>query len=231
VSPRAAAIVALLRSLRSERDIAGMRRFGIVSQAEQLGVGVTRLREIGRPHRRDHELALELWDTGIHEARVLAAVIDDPRRVTRGQMESWARGCDNWGLTDAICFGLFDRTPFAEEKARAWSERSGEFVKRCGFVLVAGLAVHAKELPDQVFLRFLPLIRREANDDRNFVRKAVNWALRQIGKRNPRLRRAAVAEAKAILKIDSRSARWIARDALRELRRAPPAPRKRSRIR
>jgi 3-methyladenine DNA glycosylase AlkD len=205
--------------MRSESDIAGMRRFGLVSSGEQLGIGVTRLREIGRPHRRDHALALELWETGIHEVRVLAALIDDPRRVTRNQMERWARGCDNWGLTDALCFGLFDRTPFAEEKARAWSARQAEFVKRCGFVLMAGLAVHDKKAPDAVFLRFLPVIRREATDERNFVRKAANWALRQIGKRNPRLQRAAIAETKRLLKMDSRSARWIARDALRELQK------------
>lgn len=217
MSPLAAGIVATLRSLRSQRDIAGMRRFGIVSRGEQLGVSVTRLRQLGRPHRRNHALALELWETGIHEARVLAAVIDDPRCVTRGQMERWVRACDNWGLTDAVCFGLFDRTPFAEAKAHAWSRRKGEFVKRSGFVLMAGLAVHAKDAPDAVFRRFLPAIRGAAADERNFVKKAANWTLRQIGKRNPVLRRAAIAEAKRLLKTDSRSARWIARDALREL--------------
>jgi len=229
MGPRATRIITRLRALRSVRNIEGMRRFGIVSTAEQLGVGVTRLREIGRPHRRDHALALELWTAEIHEARVLAAVIDDPGRVTRGQMERWARDCDNWGLTDAICFGLFDRTPFAVAKAHTWSWRRDEFVKRCGFVLMAGLAVHAKEMTDGVFLRFLPVIRREAGDERNFVRKAVNWALRQIGKRNPRLHRAAIAEARRILAIDSRAARWIARDALRELTRRTQARRNMSR--
>ncbi len=132
-------------------------------------------------------------------------------------MERWVRSCDNWAQTDACAF-LFDRTEFAEEKARAWSNRNAEFVKRSGFALMAGLAVHRKELPDRVFLRFLPVIAREAADGRNFVKKAVNWALRQIGKRNPRLRRAAVAEAKRILKLDSTAARWIARDALREFK-------------
>ena len=131
--------------------------------------------------------------------------------------DGW-RDCDNWAVTDACCCVLFDRTPFAIEKAQVWSGRRAEFVKRAGFVLMAGLAVHPKELPDEVFLGFLPLIRREAVDGRNFVRKAVNWALRQIGKRNPRLRRAAIAGAEEIRKLDSPSARWIAADALRELR-------------
>jgi 3-methyladenine DNA glycosylase AlkD len=196
-----------------------MRRFGLATNYEQLGIGVSRLRTLGRPHRRDHALALELWESGVSEAIALATVIDDPRQVTRAQMERWARMCDNWGLTDALGFGLFDRTPFAEEKAHAWSRRKAEFVKRGGFALMAGMAVHRKELPDAVFLRFLPVIRREATDERNFVRKAVNWALRQIGKRNPRLRRAAIAEAKRIAKLDTKAARWIARDALRELER------------
>ena len=134
-------------------------------------------------------------------------------------MERWARDCDNWAATDACCCVLFDRTPFAIEKAHAWSTRRAEYVKRCGFVLMAGLAVHRKELPDEVFLGFLPVIAREAGDGRNFVKKAVNWALRQIGKRNPRLGRAAIRCARRIHRIDAPSARWIAADALRELNR------------
>ena len=216
MSPLATRLVAHLRSLRNQRNIEGMRRFGIVSAHEQLGVSVAVLRATGRPHRRDHGLALELWETKILEAMVLATVIDDPRQITRGQMEHWVRACDNWALTDAAAF-LFDRTDFAEAKAHAWSKRPGEFVKRTGFALMAGLAVHRKELPDGIFLRFLPVIRREATDGRNFVKKAANWALRQIGKRNVRLRRAAIAEAKRIGRIDAPAARWIARDALREL--------------
>lgn len=217
MSAAADRIIARLRALRRARNIAGLRRFGLVTRYEQLGVRVATLRELGRPHRRDHALALELWESGISEAMILAVVIADPKQVTRAQMERWVRRCDNWGHTDALCFGLFDRTPFAEEKAHAWSKRQAEFVKRSGFALMAGLAVHRKELPDTVFLRCLPVIRREAADERNFVRKAVNWALRQIGKRNLRLRRAAIAEARRIAAIDSKAARWIARDALREL--------------
>ena len=213
----AAEIIAQLRTLRSPRDAEGQRRFGIAPRGEHLGIRAPVLREIARRHRRDHALALELWAAGLHEARVLAALIDDPARVTRAQMEQWARECDNWGVTDACCCVLFDRTEFAIEKAHQWSRRRAEFVKRGGFVLMAGLAVHRKELPDEVFVEFLPVIRREATDGRNFVKKAVNWALRQIGKRNPRLRRAAIAEARRIHRIDSSSARWIATDALREL--------------
>lgn len=217
MSPAAAKIIARLRGLRNPRNIEGMRRFGLVTRHEQLGLSVAALRDLGRPYCRDHDLALQLWESGVSEAMVLAAVIDDPKQVTRGQMERWVRDCDNWGLTDALCFGLFDRTPFAEVKAHAWSQRKAEFVKRSGFALMAGMAVHRKELPDETFLRFLPVIRSEAADERNFVRKAVNWALRQIGKRNPRLRRAAIAEARRIAALDSKAARWIARDALQEL--------------
>jgi len=214
-----AEIVAHLRTLASPRDAEGQRRFGITPGDELLGIRAPVLREIARAHRRDHALALALWATGIHEARIIAALVDDPKAVERGQMERWARDCDNWAATDACCCVLFDRTPYAIEKAHAWSRRRAEFVKRSGFVLMAGLAVHRKELPDAVFLDFLPVIRREAVDERNFVKKAVNWALRQIGKRNPRLRRAAIAEAKRIHKLPSASARWIAADALRELTR------------
>jgi 3-methyladenine DNA glycosylase AlkD len=213
-----AEIVAQLRVLRNPRNIEGQRRYGIATHSEQLGIPAPVLREMARAHRRDHMLALELWDCGIHDARGLATLVDDPKQITRGQMERWVRDCDNWAITDALAF-LFDRTPFAEQKAHAWSARRAEFVKRAGFSLMAGMAVHRKELPDEIFLRFLPVIAREATDERNFVKKAVNWALRQIGKRNPRLRSAAIAEANRIRKLDSRAARWIAADALRELQR------------
>lgn len=209
-------IVAHLRTLSRPEDVAGQRRFGITPRGEQLGIRAPVLREIARRHRRDHELAAALWKTPVFEARLIATLMDDPALVTRSQMEHWIRDCDNWAITDACCCVLFDRTPFAIEKAHAWTRRRLEFVKRGGFVLMAGLSVHRKELPDGVFLAFLPDIRREAVDGRNFVKKAANWALRQIGKRNPRLRRAAVAEAKRIRRIDSPSARWIAADALRE---------------
>ena len=172
---------------------------------------------MGRAHRRNHALALELWESGIHEARLLATVIEDPAQVTKAQMESWVRDCDNWAVTDALAF-LFDRTRFAEVMVERWSRRKAEYVKRAAFSIIAGMAVHRKELPDEIFLHFLTIIEREATDERNFVRKAVNWALRGIGKRNASLRRAAMTTAKQIGRIDSRAARWIASDAMRELR-------------
>jgi len=214
----AAAIVAELRAQRNERNIAGQRRFGITTtKCELLGVPAPVLRAIARRHRRDHPLAAALWAHPIHEARAVAALTDDPRQVTRRQMETWARDFDSWALTDCCCTQLFNHTPFAVAQAHVWSRRRAEFVKRAGFVLMAGLAVHAKQLPNAVFLAFLPVINREADDPRNFVKKAVNWALRQIGKRNPVLRRAALAEAKRIFVRATPSARWIAHDALREL--------------
>ena len=214
-------LVAHLYSLRNDANVAGQARFGIVSRAEQLGLAMPVLRALARAHRRDHALALELWASGIHDARLLATLVENPKQITRAQMEQWVRAADNWALTDALAF-LFDRTEFAEEKALAWSERKGEFVKRAGFATMAGMAIHRKELPDEIFLRFLPVLAREATDERNFVKKAVNWALRQIGKRNAALRRAAIAEAKRIATLDSRAARWIAADALRELQKKAP---------
>ena len=213
----AAAIVAGLRAQRNPANVEGQRRFGITPKTEQFGLGLPILRGIARANRRNHALALELWATAVYDARLIAAFADDPKQVTRGQMEAWALDFDSWAVVDGACCTLFNRTPFAEEKAYAWSKRRPEFTKRAGFVLMAGMAVHRKELPDATFLAFLPVICREATDERHFVKKAVNWALRQIGKRNPRLRRAAIAEAKRIKKIDSKSARWIAADALREL--------------
>lgn len=210
-------ILAHLRSLENRRNIEGMRRFGITPGTQHLGIPIPVLRALARPHRGDHKLALGLWASGIHEARILAAYVDDPARVTSRQMDAWARDFDSWDICDQVCGNLFDRTPLAVAKAGAWSGRRGEFVKRAGFALMASLAWHRKDLPDRIFVAFLGVIRREAVDERNFVRKAVNWALRQIGKRSPALRRAAVAEARRIGRLDSRSARWIAADALREL--------------
>ena len=214
----AATIVAHLRAHRSPRDVEGQRRYGITPHSEHLGLRAPMLRALARQHRRDHALALALWQQPIHEARGLAALIDDPKQVTRKQMEAWARDFDSWAIVDACCTQLFNHTPFAIDKARAWSRRRAEFVKRAGFSLIVGLTVHRKELPDEVFLDFLPIIAREATDERNFVKKAVNWALRQIGKRNSHLRRAALTTAQEILRLDTPAARWIARDAIRELK-------------
>jgi 3-methyladenine DNA glycosylase AlkD len=193
-----------------------MARYGIRS-AKALGVPAPTLMQIARRAGRNHDLALALWETGVLEARAIAALIDDPALVTGAQMERWAADFDSWAVCDAACNKLFDRTRFAWQKAVAWTRRKEEYVKRAGFVLMATLAVHDKEAADERFLAFLPIIEREATDERNFVRKAVNWALRQIGKRNVRLNAAAIETARRMQAIDSKAARWIAADALREI--------------
>lgn len=211
------AIVAELRRRFSAADVAGQRRFGIVSRAEMLGVRTPVLRALAREHRRDHALALALWESGVHDARQLAVLVDDPAQVSREQMEAWAGAFDNWATVDSCCMHLFRRTPQAWTCARDWVSREEEFVKRAGFVLVATLAVHAKKEPDGTFAEWLPRLETGAGDERNFVRKAVNWALRQIGKRSAGLRRAALATADRIERRGTPAARWIARDARREL--------------
>lgn len=213
----AEALISELRRHASAANRAGQRRFGITPKTEQLGVSVPVIRAIAKHHRNDHALAKALWASRIHEARILAGLVDDPRRLTRAQMDRWAAGFDSWDVCDQVVGNLFDRSDLAIHAAHDWVEDEREFVRRAGFVMMASLAVHQKALPDAVFIRFLPLIRSGSTDGRNFVRKAVNWALRQIGKRNPRLRTRAVSEARRIAKIDSRAARWIAADALREL--------------
>jgi 3-methyladenine DNA glycosylase AlkD len=205
-----------LRALANPANVAGMARFGI-NPSGTLGVSIPILRRIAREVGTDHALAAALWASGVHEARILAALVDDPARVSRAQMNRWAADFDSWDVCDQVCSGLFDRTPFAFQKALAWAERREEFVKRAGFVLMAALAVHDRQAPDAAFERCLPVIARHSTDERNFVKKAVNWALRQIGKRNPRLNRKAIARARVIQRLPSRAARWIAADALREL--------------
>jgi 3-methyladenine DNA glycosylase AlkD len=217
---RAAAevVLARLESMGDPANVAGMRRFGITPRTRLLGIPVPALRSLARELGRDHRLAGGLWRSGIHEARVLATMVEDPGRVTEAQADRWVRSLDSWDVCDQLCSNLLSDTAFAFDKAREWAGREREFEKRAGFALMAALTVHAKNAPDRSFERFLPLIRREATDDRNFVRKAVNWALRQIGKRNPRLHAAAIDTAERIGRMDSRAARWIASDALRELR-------------
>ncbi len=166
---------------------------------------------------RDHALAQQLWSSGIHEARILAGMIDEPEKLTDKQLENWVKDFDSWDVCDQVCSNLFDKTPFAHKKAVAWSKRNEEFVKRAGFVLMAALSVHDKEAKDKEFAKFFPIIKREAMDNRNFVKKAVNWALRQIGKRNINLNKEAIKTAKEIQKIDSLAAKWTAADAIREL--------------
>ena len=238
-----ASVLAEIEAHGDPRNVEGMARYGVRS-ARAYGVPGPVLHRIARGLGRNHALAARLWATGILEARAVAALIDDPQLVGSRQMEQWASAFDSWAICDHVCGKLFDRTPLAWSKARAWSRRTEEFVRRAGFALVAWLAVHDKHAPDDRFLAFLPLIERAAGDERKMVRKAVNWALRQIGKRNLPLNRRAIACAERIGRRastrtrGSASARWIAADALRELRSAavqarlaarpahPPGPRR-----
>lgn len=193
-----------------------MARFGINPQST-YGVSIPNLRKIAKETGKNHELAQQLWQSGIHEAKTLAGMIDEPSMVTEKQMNDWVKGFDSWDVCDQVCSNLFDKTEFAYQKVTEWSQSDEEFIKRAAFVLMAVLAVHDKETNDREFIEFFPIIKEGATDDRNFVKKAVNWALRQIGKRNENLRKEAIKLAAEIKKIDSRAARWIATDALREL--------------
>jgi 3-methyladenine DNA glycosylase AlkD len=210
-----------LRSHANPANVAGMARYGI-SSVGTLGVPVYILRRVARSTvketGRNHAMAQALWNSGIHEARILATLIDDPALVTARQMDLWARDIDSWDVCDHACHNLFRYTPRAFAKAAQWARAKREFVRRAGFSLMAGLAVKAKDATDEQFEAFLPLIAEAASDDRNMVKKSVNWALRQIGKRNRRLHKLAIAAAEEIRRQDSRSARWIAADASRELR-------------
>jgi 3-methyladenine DNA glycosylase AlkD len=209
-------VLAQLRALANPDNVAGMAQFGI-NPNNTLGISVPTLRQMAKNIGQNHELAQELWASGVHEARLLACFIDSPKKVTEAQMEAWVNDFDSWDVCDQCCGNLFDKTPWAYQKAVEWSSRDEEFVKRAGFALMAYLAVHDKKAPNEKFTPFLPLIRREATDERNFVKKAVNWALRQIGKRNRALNALAIETAQAIQQLDSKAARWIAADALREL--------------
>lgn len=199
------------------KDIAGMARFGINTE-NVLCISMPVLRAFAKRVGRNHEVALQVWDTGIHEAKILAGLIDEPKKVTEEQMEKWVSGFDSWDVCDQVVMNLFDKTEFAYEKAEEWAKRDEEFVKRAGFAMMASLAVHDKKAPNEPFIRFLRLIQQGSTDERNFVRKAANWALRQIGKaRNIELYNEALRIAYEIKKIDSKAAHWIANDAIKEL--------------
>lgn len=214
-------LIARLKAMENHTNVEGMARFGINSK-NTLGISVVTLRKIAREVGKDHALALKLWSSGIHEARILACLIADPKKVTPALMNRWVKNFDSWDVCDQCCMNLFDRTPYAYEKAKEWSVRKEEFVRRAAFALMACLAVHDKEASNRDFQRFFPLIKSSATDSRNYVKKAVNWALRQIGKRNAFLHREALRTAAEIAKIDSASARWIAADAIRELKSKTP---------
>jgi 3-methyladenine DNA glycosylase AlkD len=207
-----------LQARANPADLEGMARFGINTNRALGGSRLPDLRALAKRIGPDHGLAQQLWRSKVHEARLLAPMVDDPAQVTEGQMEAWAKDFDSWDVVDAVCCTLFDKTPFAWEKAVEWSDREEEFVKRAGFTLMACLAVHDKTATDSKFESLLPIIEREAGDRRNYVRKAVNWALRQIGKRNLTLNRTAIRTAERILEAGPRPARWVASDSLRELR-------------
>ncbi len=209
-------VLGTLKASGDPRVRAAMARFGVrVKKAH--GISMPVLHRLAKQIGTNHRLAQGLWASGIHEARILAGMVDDPARVTARQMERWARGFNAWDVVDGSCCHLFVFAASAWQKAVAWSRREEEYVKRAGFALMAYLAVHDKRAPDAKFARLLPIIRRHATDERNFVKKAVNWSLRQIGKRNLRLNRLAIRTAKQVRAMDSRAARWIASDALREL--------------
>lgn len=215
-SPTAEAILVELKALGSEENRAGMARFGINTE-RAYGVSIANLRPLARRLKRDHALAAALWKTGVHEARILAAFVDEPAKVTPAQMDRWAAAFDSWDLCDQVCGNLFDRTPHVETKIATWAKDEREFVRRAAFALLAAYAVHRKDVPDKVFAGFLPLIENYATDGRNFVRKAVNWALRQIGKRSLALHGPALALAEKLAASDDRTARWIGKDAVKEL--------------
>ena len=209
----------ILRKLKSMSDpeaVKGMARYGI-NPTNNLGISIYKLRGIAKEIGIGHRLALRLWDSGIHDARLLACFIDDPNKITSDQMDLWVKDFDSWDICDQVCTSLFDLNPLAWTKVFEWAERNEEFVKRGAFSLIAGLTVHNKDASDKKFEQFFPIIKKHSIDKRNYVKKAVNWALRNIGKRNLILNKKAIKLSKEILKIDSKTAKWIARDALKEL--------------
>jgi len=209
-------VMAKLQSKSRSDQLSGMARFGIAVE-RRLGVSVPDMRKLAKEIGKDHKLALELWKTGIAEARIVAALVDEPAKLTEEQMEDWVKDIDSWDVCDQVCMNLFEKNQLAWKKIADWSEREEEFVKRTAFSLIACVAWHDKKSNDEKFTELLPIIIKGATDERNFVKKAVNWALRTIGKKNLNLNKAAVDAAKEIQRLDSKAARWIASDALREL--------------
>ncbi|RVU00182.1 DNA alkylation repair protein [Mucilaginibacter limnophilus] len=209
-------VIDQLKQLSNPTHKEGMARFGI-DASRAIGVNIPQLRTLAKLHKKNHELALALWKTGIHEARLLASMIDDPKQVTEEQFDSWTKDIYSWDLCDQTCSNLFQHTSYAADKIIEYSTHPEEFIKRTSFVLMACAAVHNKKADNMLFLPFLDVIEREAYDERNFVKKAVNWALRQIGKRNSTLQQIAIETARRIAQQPHKAAKWIAADALREL--------------
>lgn len=218
-------LIAQLKGLANPENVSGMARFGI-DPKNTLGVSMPNIRRLGK-RRKDHSLALALWETDIHEARILASIVDVPALVTREQMDTWTADFDSWDVCDQVCSNLYTKTPFAVEKAIFWSHSDQPYVKRAGFSLMAYIAVHCRNVEDPVFLEFLEIIEASATDERNFVKKAVNWALRQIGKRSNSLYKPALEVSKRLAESKDRTARWIGTDALKELAEPSNAIRRR----
>jgi 3-methyladenine DNA glycosylase AlkD len=212
----AAEILAQLEAVANPANLAGMARYGM-SVNNRLGVPVPELRRIAKAAGKDHAAALELWESRIAEARIVASMIAVPAELTEEQMEAWVKDFDSWDVCDQVCMNLFEKSPFARRKVVEWSSREEEFVKRAAFALLACIAWHDRRATDQELIAFLTVIERGATDERNFVKRAVDWALRTIGKRNRALNQAAIRAAKDIQGLDSKAARWVAADALREL--------------
>jgi 3-methyladenine DNA glycosylase AlkD len=206
-----------LQSKAQREQLQGMAKYGMTIE-KRLGVSVPDMRKLAKALGRDHRLALELWKTGIAEARIVAGMVGDPAKLTEEQMEEWVEDINSWDVCDQVCMNLFEKSQLAWKKMIDWSEREEEFVRRAAFSLIACLAWHDKKASDEKFIELLPVIVRTATDERNFVKKAVNWALRNIGKRNTNLNEAAISTAKEIQRLDSKAARWIAADAIRELK-------------
>jgi len=210
-------IVEKFKSLGNPKNVDGMARFGIKPKTKVYGVPVPELRKIAKLVKKNHELALKLWDSEIHEARILAGMIADSEKLTAGQIKKWVSDFDSWDVCDQACMNLLSKSKAAKKQIFEFARSKEEFVKRTAFALMAALAVHDKKMEDKDFMDFFPLIKNAATDERNFVKKAVNWALRQIGKRNKKLNKEAIRLTKEIQKIESKSAKWISNDALREL--------------
>jgi 3-methyladenine DNA glycosylase AlkD len=209
-------VLDMLKAQARPEQLEGMARFAMTGE-RRLGVSVPDMRRIARTAGKDHRLALALWQTGIPEAMMVASMVDRPEEITEAQMEAWVKNLNAWDVCDQVCMNLFDKTPLAWGKIREWSGREEEFVKRAAFALIASLAVHDKKAPDESFIQLMPLIQAGARDERNFVKKAVSWALRSIGKRNPHLQGVALEAARELRDMESKSAKWVAADAIRDL--------------
>ena len=217
-TPTAAAAVAWLKAHGDPAVKAGLARYGLPTE-KAFGLSVATLKDYAKTLGRDHHLAAALWKTGWTDARMLAALVGEPAKVTPAEMDAWCRDFDSWGIVDTVCFTLWDRSPHAWTKAKQWVKRQPEFEKRAGFVLMACLAAHDKTAADAAFLAFLPLIEKGASDDRNFVKKGVSWALRHIGHRSAKLHAAAIKTATRLSQSEDRTKRWVGKDALRDLTR------------